>query len=454
MTTPYAAWSSRLTFILAAIGAAVGLGNIWKFPYMAGTHGGGAFVAVYLGCVVLIAIPILIAELLLGRAGRGAPPTAMANVAGMVGARPAWALVGWLGAAAGFLIVTFYSVIGGWVLAYLQKAATGQLADMDATRAAQLFADLLAAPGELLAWHTVFMGATVLIVARGLEHGIEAAVKWLMPALFVMLLVMLGYSLSVGDAAAGLDFMFAIDAARIDGEVVLMAIGQAFFSIGVAMGLMMMYAAYLPAEVSIPRAAVGIATVDTLVAILAGLVIFPLVFANGLDPAEGPGLIFVTLPIAFASMPFGAAFAALFFVLLLFAALSSAIALIEPMVARVAERPGARRAGAAWLTGAAAWLIGIASVLSFNHWSDLHLFGDLPLLGGKAPFDLLDYATANLMMPLGGMLIALFAGWQVTERLARDQLPTLGLATRTLWRWSMRIVVPAALALVFVANLL
>lgn len=453
MTTPYAAWSSRLTFILAAIGAAVGLGNIWKFPYMAGTHGGGAFVAVYLGCVLLIAIPILIAELLLGRAGRAAPPTAMANVAGMVGAGPGWALVGWLGALAGFLIVTFYSVIGGWVLAYLQMAATGQLAGVDAAEAGRLFADLLAAPGELLFWHTVFMGATVFIVARGLEHGIEAAVKWLMPALFVMLLVMLGYSLSVGDAPAGLAFMFAVDVSRIDGEVVLMAIGQAFFSIGVAMGLMMMYAAYLPAAVSIPRAAVTIATVDTLVAILAGLAIFPLVFANGLDPAEGPGLIFVTLPIAFAGMPFGAAFAALFFLLLLFAALSSAIALIEPMVARVAERPGARRARAAWLTGAVAWLIGIASVLSFNHWSDLHLFGALPLLGGKAPFDLLDYVTANLMMPLGGLLIALFAGWKVTERLARDQLPTLGPAARTLWRWSMRIVVPVGLALVFVANL-
>ena len=446
-------WSTRLSFIFAAIGAAVGLGNIWKFPYMAGTHGGGAFVAVYLVSVLVIAIPILMAELLIGRAGRNSPPTAMAAVALASGRSQRWRLVGWLGALAGFLIVSFYSVIGGWVLAYLLKAASGGMAGVDAASASSSFAALLAAPGQLLLWHSVFMGATILIVARGLEHGIEAAVGLMMPALFLMLLIMLGYSLTVGDAGAGVRFLFEVDAGKIDGSVILMAIGQAFFSIGVAMGLMMMYGAYLPSRISIARSAVTVALIDTLVALIAGLVIFPLVFANGLDPAEGPGLIFVTLPLAFSAMPFGSLFAALFFLLLLCAALSSSIALIEPMFGRLEEQPRLNRGRAALLAGGLAWLLGIGSVLSFSHWDDLHLFGTLPLLGGRNPFDLLDYLTANLMMPLGGMLIALFAGWRVREALLTSELPGLGRLTFRLWRWSLRTLVPAAILLVFIANL-
>jgi len=268
-----------------------------------------------------------------------------------------------------------------------------------------------------------------------------------------MLLIMLGYSLSVGDTAAAVEFLFTFDASRIDGPVILMAIGQAFFSIGVAMGLMMMYASYLPDDVSIPRAAVTIGIVDTLVAVIAGLAIFPLVFVNGLDPAEGPGLIFVTLPIAFAGMPFGAPFAAVFFLLLLFAALSSSVALLEPMVGRLQETPWLERRGAAWSAGGAAWLIGIASILSFSHWADLDPFGDLPLLGGRNPYELLDYLTANLMMPLGGMLIALFVGWRITADVLARQLPTLTTFQMAAWRWSIRTLVPLAILLVFAANL-
>jgi neurotransmitter:Na+ symporter, NSS family len=451
MTTVF--WSSRVTFILAAVGAAVGLGNIWRFPYLAGTHGGGAFVVVYLGIVFAIAIPILIAELLIGRAGRGSPATAMQAVALASGRSTRWRAVGTLGTWSGFLIVSFYSVIGGWVLAYILKSASGELAGANAALATATFATLQASPMQLLLWHSVFMAATTLVVARGLERGIEFAMRWLMPALFVILLIMLGYSLTVGAAGAAFEFLFAVDASRIDGPVILIAIGQAFFSIGVAMGLMMMYAAYLPDTVSIPRAALTVGLIDTLVATVAGLVIFPLVFANGLDPAEGPGLTFVTVPIAFATMPLGQLFATAFFVLLLFAALSSAIALIEPMVARLQERTRLSRPAAATAAGAGAWLLGIASVLSFNHWADFAPLAGLPLIGALNPYELLDWLTASLMMPLGGLLIALFVGWRVADGLLRQQLPSLGPRGFAGWRWSIRVLVPCAITGIFIANL-
>jgi NSS family neurotransmitter:Na+ symporter len=282
-------WSSGTTFILAAVGAAVGLGNIWKFPYVVGVSGGGAFVLVYVLCVALIAIPILIGELLIGRLGGKSPPVAMTDVAVDSGRSNLWAVVGWMGMITGYLIATFYSVIAGWTLAYIFKAAMG-FGGASAGEVAGQFDELLAAPGTLTAWHTVFLFCTLFIVARGLQGGIEKAVKFLMPSLFVMLLVMIGYAAVAGDLGAGLSFLFSTDFSKIDGPAILSAIGQAFFSIGVAMGLMMAYGSYVPKTVSLTRASVIIAVADTLVAILAGLMIFPIVFKNGLDPAEGPGL--------------------------------------------------------------------------------------------------------------------------------------------------------------------
>jgi neurotransmitter:Na+ symporter, NSS family len=446
-------WSTRTAFLLAAVGAAVGLGNIWKFPYMTGTNGGAAFVSVYLVCVILIAIPILIAELMIGRRGRASPPTAMARLARDSGRNPAWSLVGWLGAGAGFLIVSFYSVIAGWALAYVQTTASGALAGTSGAGAKGLFDALLASPWRLTFWHTVFMTATVLIAARGLNRGIESAVRLLMPTLFVMLLAMVMYSATAGDFAAGWQFLFRFELAAVDGAVVLMAIGQAFFSIGVSMGLMMMYGAYLPSQEPIPRYSILIALADTLVALLAGLAIFPLVFAHGLDPAEGPGLIFVTLPIAFGNMPFGAWFGTVFFVLLVFAAVTSAIALLQPMVARIQELPGITPTLGAVLVGTAAWLVGLVSVLSFNHWADVAPLGWIPGFEQRTPYDVIDYVTANVMMPLGGMLIALFAGWFVNRSVLQEQFPEMSPRLFALWRWAARVIAPSAIFVVFVANL-
>ena len=286
---------------------------------------------------------------------------------------------------------------------------------------------------------------TLFIVARGLQGGIEKAVKFLMPSLFVMLLVMIGYAAVAGDFGAGLNFLFSTDFSKIDAPVVLSAIGQAFFSIGVAMGLMMAYGSYVPKNVSLTKASVIIASADTVVAILAGLMIFPVVFANGLDPAEGPGLIFKTLPTAFAGMPGGSIFGTVFFVLLAFAAITSNISIIEPIVAYGRDRWGWTRIKGCTVFGVIAWLIGMLSVFSFNIWSDVTPLGMFKVFEGKTFFDIIDYFTANLLMPLGGILIALFVGWSLKREHLDSELSFSSPLVAQAWLLLMRFVAPAAI---------
>lgn len=445
-------WSSGTTFMLAAVGAAVGLGNIWKFPYVAGVSGGGAFVLVYVACVIFVAIPVLIGELLIGRCGSGSPPVAMRKVAEDAGRSGNWSIVGFMGMIVGYLIATYYSVIAGWTLIYIVKAANG-FGGATAVDVAQQFEDIKASPGTMTIWHTVFMAIALLIVGRGLRDGIERVVKLLMPALFVMLLVMIGYAAVAGDFRAGVDFLFSVDFSKITGEVVLAAIGQAFFSISVAMGLMMVYGAYVPKDVSLTRSAVIIAGADTLIALLAGLMIFPLVFANGLDPAEGPGLIFKTLPTAFVSMPGGAVFGALFFLLLAFAAVTSIIAIIEPIIAYAEDRWHMRRRNACVVFGFLGWLIGVASVLSFNAWNDVTPLGMFDVFAGKTIFDLIDYFTANVMMPVGAILIALFVGWRMKPEVIDSELSFASPLLFNTWLWTIRIVAPLAILGILISGL-
>ncbi len=438
-------WSSQWTFIMAAVGAAVGLGNIWKFPYMAGMNGGGAFVLVYLVCVVVVAVPILTAELLLGRRAGRNPVATMRTLAIAEGAGPRWAVVGGMGVAAGYLILTYYSVIAGWAMAYVPRALAGAFAGATAPELQAAFDDLLADPVRLAAWHAVFMVLTVWIVARGVRAGIERAVIVLMPALFVMLLLLVGYAAVEGSLVAGLQFLLRPDFSRLDGGVVLLAIGQAFFSIGVAMAIMMTYGAYLPRDTSIPRVAFLVAGADTLVSLLAGCAIFPIVFAHGLDPAEGPGLLFVTLPLAFGAMPAGAVFGTIFFVLLVCAALTSSIALFEGAVVWAEEQHGVRRVPAAIAGGIVAWVIGLATVFSFNVWSEVRPFG-------VTIFGLIDFATTNVLVTLGGMLIALFAGWRVSRYATAEELGLVDGPTYRVWLWLVRLVAPMAIAAIFVAS--
>ncbi len=447
-TTVREQWSSRTGFILAAIGGAVGLGNIWKFPYMAGSSGGGAFVIVYLFAVALVAIPILVAELMLGRRGRQSPPTAMLINAERENRSHWWSGVGWIGAGAGFLILSFYSVIGGWVLDYMFVSVAGGFSGIGPDESHARFSNLLSSPWRLMLSFTIFLGITGFIVSTGLRKGIERATGILMPALFLILLVLTVYSAVAGDLSAGFRFLFAVDFGRITPPVMLSAVGHAFFSVGVSMGLMMAYGAYLPQNVPIPRTAVVIAGADTLIALVAGLVIFPLVFANGLAPGEGPGLIFVTLPIAFGNMPAGTLFGFLFFLLLSFAAITSSIAIIEPVVARVAEYRGINRRTSAALVTGSIWILGISSVLSFNLWAEVKP------IAGKTIFDLADYLTANLMMPVGGMLIAIFAGWFMRRSTLTDELRINSTWLFATWHFLIKTVVPIAIAGILVTNLL
>jgi len=445
-------WSSGFTFVLAAVGAAVGLGNIWKFPYIAGVSGGGAFVIVYIACVIFVAIPVLIAELLIGRCGGGSPPIAMRKVATRAGRSGRWSIVGWMGVVVGYLIATYYSVIAGWTLAYIFKAANG-FGGATVANVAQQFDELLASPGTLIIWHTAFISLAMMIVGRGLRGGIESAVKLLMPALFVMLLVMIGYAAVAGDFKAGLEFLFSVDFSKITGKVVLAAIGQAFFSISVAMGLIMVYGAYVPKNISLTRSAIIIASTDTVVALLAGLMIFPIVFANGLDPADGPGLIFRTLPAAFVSMPGGAVFGALFFVLLAFAAITSIIAILEPIIAHAENRWNMQRKTACVVFGFLAWLIGLATVFSFNIWQNFMPLGMFDVFSGKTIFDLIDYFTANILMPVGAILIALFVGWRMQPEVIDRELSFSNAFFFKAWLWTLRVVAPIAILAILISGL-
>lgn len=443
-------WSSRLAFLLAAVGAAVGLGNMWKFPYTAGVSGGGAFVLIYLIAVIVVAVPIMMAELAIGRRGRRSPVNSMRRVAAADDASPAWKNVGWVNVCAGFLILTFYSVIAGWALAYIPKLASGTFTQSTADLVGSEFSDLLASPLTLIFWHALFMGLTVFIVARGIQDGIEKAVKFLMPSLFGMLLVLVVYACIAGDFAATVDFMFTFDFSKIDVHVVVAAIGQAFFSVSVAMGLLMTYGAYLPETVVIPRAAIIIAIADTMVALLAGFAIFPVVFANGLDPAEGPGLVFVTLPLAFGQMPFGTLFGTLFFVLLTFAALTSSIAVFEPIVSWAEEHQGVKRQSSALVFGALAFLIGLLTVFSFNIWSNVHPLGGFETFAGKTIFDVIDYVASNILLPAGGILIALFAGYAMARKSSVEELGIGDGTAYAIWRFLVRFVSPIAIAIVLV----
>lgn len=437
-------WSSRAAFILAAVGSAVGLGNIWKFPYEAGEGGGGAFVLIYLLFVFGIGVPVMIAELMLGRRGHLSPPNAMARVAEQEGRPRHWSFVGWIGVIGAFLVLSFYSVIAGWTLHYMVQAFTGGLVGATADSSASDFGSLLANPPLLIFWHGLFALITIFVVARGIHGGLEKAVTWLMPMLFFLLLVLVVYSLVVGDAGRALTFLFAPDFSKLTPNVVIQALGQAFFSLSLALGAIMTYGAYLPREVSIPRSAFIIAGADTSVALLAGLAIFPIVFAYGLEPGAGPGLIFVTLPIAFAQMPGGLIVGGLFFLLLTVAALTSAISLLEPLVSWLEEHRGVGRVKSAVGGGIAVFVVGLGTVFSFNHWADFKLFG-------RTLFDNLDFLTNNIMMPVGGLFIALFAGWLMARANARDELHTIDDRQFSVWYAMVRYVCPIALVLIFLS---
>jgi NSS family neurotransmitter:Na+ symporter len=427
---------------MAATGSAVGLGNIWRFPYITGEYGGGAFVLMYLACVFLVGIPIMMSEVMLGRRGRQSPINTMDALSKEEGLNPAWRYLGWMGVVAGFLILSFYSVVAGWTLEYIFHAGSGSFLTATDGEIGETFDSLLRDPGQLMAMHTLFMALTVVVVSMGVKSGLERAVKYLMPALFILLLIMVGYAMSTDGFQEGLYYLFYPDWSKLSGEGFLAALGQAFFSLSLGMGAIMVYGSYLPDDASIGHTSVSIALADTLVAIMAGLAIFPLVFAYGLEVSSGPGLIFVTLPIAFGQMPYGQIFGTGFFVLLLFAAWTSSISLLEPAVAWLVENRGIARPKAAAIAGVIAWILGIGSVLSFNLWQDYTIFN-------KTYFDIMDYVTSNILLPLGGLLIAIFSAWLMSRK---SVVAELGLGEGFLfqaWLFVVRFVAPIGVVVIF-----
>lgn len=442
-------WSNRWAFILAATGSAVGLGNVWRFPYLAGESGGGAFVMLYLICVLMMGIPIMMAEILLGRRGRQNPVNTMQALAEEEGLGRQWKWLGVMGMLAGFMILSYYSVIAGWVIAYSFRAATGAFDGATPEQIASIFSELIADPERLLAWHTVFMLMTVLVVARGVKSGLEQAVRYLMPALFVLLLVMVAYATTTERFVEGAMYYLVPDFAVLAGnfqQAFLHASGHAFFSLSLGMGAIMMYGSYLSDNTAIGSTTIMIALADTLVAILAGLAIFPLVFTYGLEPAQGPGLIFVSLPIAFGQMPAGAFFGTLFFILLIFAAWTSAISLLEPAVCWLVENKSMSRIKATSITGFIAWFLGLGTILSFNHWAFPFTFAGTEKSNGL--FDLFDILTANIMLPLGGLIIAVFVGWRMSVSSSMDELK-LKDKHYALWRFTIRYISPVGVVLIF-----
>jgi len=447
-TSIHGYWSSRFAFVLAAAGSAVGLGNIWKFPYMAGENGGGAFVLIYLVCIAVFGIPVMMSEVLLGRRGRSSPVNTMSTLAKEESRSQAWRLLGLMGVLAGFLILSYYSVIAGWALSYVVDSASGTFSGTTSEQVGEVFNNLISNPKRLIFWHTLFIVLTMIVVVRGVSNGLEMAVRFLMPALFILILVMIGYAILHGEFLAGLKFLFAPDFSKITPDVVLKAMGQAFFSLSLGMGAIMMYGSYLPDDASISTTSFQVAFADTLVAILAGLAIFPIVFANGLEAGQGPGLIFNTLPLAFGQMSGGLIFGTLFFVLLVFAAWTSAISLIEPAVAWLIEKFSITRLCSSIICGLVTWLVGLGTVFSFNSWSRIEVFNDT-FLDGKSFFDLLDYLTSNIMLPLGGILICIFTAWLMSDASRRKELKIKNEGAYKLWVFLTRYVTPIGVILIF-----
>ncbi|MEL6861363.1 MAG: sodium-dependent transporter [Pseudomonadota bacterium] len=434
-------WGSRFGFIMAAVGSSVGLGNFWRFPYTAGENGGGAFIIIYLLCVALVGLPLLMAEYGMGRKSGMSAIEGVESLARAESKSGNWGIVGWVGSLTAFFILTFYMVISVWLIAFLMQAPTGKFEGMDAAASASNFTNTigqgenaLARKWEILGLLFLFLCANVYVVGQGVKGGLERVATILMPAFFIMLLVVVGFAVTQGDFGKTAAFLFEPKWQDVGFKTFLSALGQAFFSIGVGVGLMITYGAYLDSETNIPRSSALIVSADTMVALIAGFAIFPIVFMAGLDPAGGPGLFFVSMPVAFGAIPGGTLFATVFFALALFAAFTSSISLMEVGVSWLEERQGVTRFGAAMGVGFVLWMIGAAYVFSLEY------------------LDFVDFMTEGLLLPLGGLLVAIFSGWIISRNMLTSEL---GEGTvMNVWRFLIRWFVPPFVAFVLVFGFL
>jgi NSS family neurotransmitter:Na+ symporter len=446
-------WSSYYTFLAASIGTAIGIANIWKFTYVAGANGGGMFVLIYILAMAFVAIPALLAEMMIGQRGGRSVVGTMRMLHQRDGISRHWEFYGVLALLGVFIVLSFYSVIAGWTIDYFFLGLRGAFDNIDAAGTVSLFDRLQEDPLRMIVFQSLFLLLTAGTVAIGLHKGVERIVGTLTPTLFVIILVLLVYAILYADFAKGVQFLLQPDFGAFNGNVLLMAMGQAFFSLGVGLGVMMTIGAYTNTSFSIAKAAVVIGAADCFVAILAGLAIFPIVFEYGLTPGEGPALIFLTLPVAFGQMPGGQVLGPLFFILMALAALTSSIVIFEAIVVWLEEYSSWSRRRLAALAGLAIWFAGLATVFSFNIWSDIRPLGAFSAFADKTIFDLLDYLVSNLLMPLGGIVVCILAAWVLPAAATRAGT---GIASERAYRFWLKLVryfAPLVIALVFLVNL-
>ncbi|HAQ06900.1 MAG TPA: hypothetical protein DCR24_05010 [Bacillus bacterium] len=438
-------WTSKLGFILAAAGSAIGLGAIWKFPYMAGTNGGGIFLIFFLLMTIFIGAPILLAEFVIGRNTQKDAVMSYKHLA----PKSAWPLLGYAGVIVSFIILSFYSVVGGWILSYLARSFTGSLSGLTQAEYGSTFENIISNPIEVVAVQFIFILLTIWVVQGGIQQGIEKASKYMMPALFILFIILVIRSLTLEGAMEGVKFFLLPDWSAVSGQTILLALGQSFFALSVGISVMVTYSSYLSKGESLTKSAFSVVGLNILISLLAGLVIFPAVFALGFEPEAGPGLVFVVLPAVFEQLAFGGLFLTIFLVLLLFATLTSAFSILEIIVAVLAKGDREKRKKYSWGAGMLIFAAGIPSALSFGVLSEVKFFG-------KTFFDLADFLTSNIGLPLGAFLISIFVGHVLPRKLVRQELET-GAGQNPLlfkvWYFSIRYIVPIGIGIVFLQSI-
>jgi NSS family neurotransmitter:Na+ symporter len=443
--TKRATFGSRFGTILVSVGSAVGLGNIWRFPYEAGLNGGGAYLVVYLACVLLLGLPLMMTEFFVGRHTRVNAVQAF----GVLSPHRGWKIIGYMGILGAFMILGFYSVVSGWTLEYIWEAASGAMKGKTASMFADDYTGFITHPWRPLLWLVVTNLIAHLVIVSGVKKGIERASKLMMPLLFIILVVLCVRSLTLQGAGEGLAFLFKPDFSAVTHATFLSALGQAFFSLSLGMTTMITYSSYFDSGINIRSTALSVTLLDTMVAILAGVMIFPAVFSFGISPGQGPGLVFVTLPNIFAQLPLPGIWSVAFFVLLALASLTSIISIYEPATAYLSERFRLPRSWATLIVTLSGTLLGVFASLSLGSWQGISLFG-------MSLFDFLDYASAKVLMPLGSMLLAIFVGWRVDKKVLARELSnnnTLSVGYLGWLRFTLRYVAPILIALIFLYGL-
>ncbi|WP_017756257.1 sodium-dependent transporter [Calidifontibacillus oryziterrae] len=435
-------WSSKIGFILAAAGSAIGLGAIWKFPYIAGTNGGGVFFLIFILFTLFFGVPMLFSEFIIGRNTQKDAITAYKTIA----PKTPWYLVGVIGVISSFILLSFYSVVGGWIISYTIRSFTGALSGLTNEQYENLFSSIISNPFEPLLAQFVFLALTIFVVQGGIQNGIEKANKIMMPSLFILFIILVIRSLTLEGASEGIKFFLMPNLDEINSETFIMALGQSFFALSIGNSVMVTYASYLSKQESLPRSVSSIVSLNLLISFLAGLAIFPAVFALGFQPNSGPSLVFIIFPAVFEQLSFGGFFLAAFLILLLFATLTSAFSILEIIVATISKGEAAKRKKSAWIAGLLVFIVGIPSALSYG------VLGNFTPLFNKTIFDLADYFVSNIALPFGALLIALFVGLKIPKHVLKDELlRSSSMSTKlfSLWYWSIRFVVPVGIIIVF-----